>query len=319
MIELWSAETTEFIWTCVLILTCVVIIQYHEDFADGLMSLKTAVINLFGRTIQKIAVKAYTFGKKIQFSVTDDKKSTWKSAEFEVSVLAMVADGPYSPFLNSCLKNLLLPLTSNEDHFIKEESLMAEKFRRMTNDQTRLVNEVTREGGCHTNFVYLILDPSITKNFPAYRSNLDMTMMFSMFISSILYIGKGTRSRPVQHLYPAYRSFQAGLPGTDAKMVRIIELWQMGLGPIIHQCFHNRMGNEAFTIESLLIRAIGVKNLRQRKLGDEYGEAASWNSARKEKLGTYMLFKAFKMFLYEGEIQILSSDMKNETKREKII
>ena len=195
---------------------------------------------------------------------------------------------------------------------------MAEKFRRMTNDQIKLVNEVTREGGCHTNFVYLILDPSITKNFPAYRSNLDMTTMFSMFLSSILYIGKGTRSRPVQHLYPAYRSFQAGLPGTDAKMERIIELWQMGLGPIIHQCFHNRMGNEAFTIESLLIRAIGVQNLRQRKLGDEYGESSSWSSSRKEKLGTYMLFNAFRMFLIEGEIKILSSDMKNETKREKV-
>ena len=78
------------------------------------------------------------------------------------------------------------------------------------------------------------------------------------------------------------------------------------------------MGNEAFTIESLLIRAIGVQNLRQRKLGDEYGESASWTSYRKEKLGTYMLFKAFRMFLDEGEIQILSSDMKNETKREKV-
>ena len=60
-------------------------------------------------------------------------------------------------------------------------------------------------------------------------------------------------------------------------------------------------------------------NKHQRKLGDEYGESTSWNSSRKEKLGTYMLFKAFRMFLDEGEIQILSSDMKNETKREKII
>ena len=312
--ESWS-ETTEFILTCVMVIVVLISIQFYENLADGWMSLKTAVIDLFGKTIQKTAVKAYTFGKKIQFSVTDDK-STWKIAEFEV--FAMAASGPYSPFLNSCLRNSLQLLTTNEDHFIKEESLMAEKFRRMTNDQIKLVNEVTREGGCHTNFVYLILDPSITKNFPAYRSNLDMTTMFSMFLSSILYIGKGTRSRPVQHLYPAYRSFQAGLPGTDAKMERIIELWQMGLGPIIHQCFHNRMGNEAFTIESLLIRAIGVQNLLQRKLGDEYGESSSWSSSRKEKLGTYMLFNAFRMFLIEGEIKILSSDMKNETKREKV-
>ena len=317
MIELWSAETTEFIWTCVIILTCVVIIQYHEDVADGLMSLKTAVINLFGRTIVAVAVKAYTFGKKIQFSVTDDK-SNWNSAEFEVSVLAMVADGPYSPFLNYCLRQNLRILRSYENIFRKEEALMAEKFRKMNNYEINLVNEVTREGGCHTNFVYLILDPTITQNFPAYRCNMDMTMMFSIFVNSILYCGKGTRSRPLQHLYPAFRSFQAGRPGTDAKMVRIIELWQMGLGPIVHQCFHNRMGNEAFTIESLLIRAIGVQNLRQRKLGDEYGEAASWNSARKEKLGTYMLFKAFRMYLDEGEIQILHSDLKNETKREKV-
>ena len=313
--ESWR-ETTEFIMVMVMVIMVLISIQFYEDLADGWMSMKTALIVLFGKTIQKVGIFCFCFGKKlIRCSVTDDKST--QSAEFEV--LPYFEVGPYSPFLNSCLRNLLLPLTSNEDHFIKEESLMAEKFRRMTNDQTRLVNEVTREGGCHTNFVYLILDPSITKNFPAQRSNLDMTTMFSMFISSILYIGKGTRSRPVQHLYPAFRSFQAGLPGTDAKMVRIIELWQMGLGPIIHQCFHNRMGNEAFTIESLLIRAIGVQNLRQRKLGDEYGESASWNSSRKEKLGTYMLFKAFRMFLDEGEIQILSSDMKNETKREKII
>ena len=187
MIELWSAETTEFIWTCVIILTCVVIIQYHEDFADGLMSLKTAVIDLFGRTIQKIAVKAYTFGKKIRFSVTEDK-STWKSAEFEVSVLAMVADGPYSPFLNYCLRQNLRILRSYENIFRKEEALMAEKFRKMNNYEINLVNEVTREGGCHTNFVYLILDPTITQNFPAYQCNMDMTTMFSMFISSILYV-----------------------------------------------------------------------------------------------------------------------------------
>ena len=80
--ESWS-ETTEFIFTCIIVFIVLISIQFYEDLADGWMSMKTALIILFGKTIQKVGIFCFCFGKKlIRCSVKDDKST--QSAEFEV-------------------------------------------------------------------------------------------------------------------------------------------------------------------------------------------------------------------------------------------
>jgi hypothetical protein len=44
--------------------------------------------------------------------------------------------------------------------------------------------------------------------------------------------------------------------------------------------------------------------------GDYYGSAAGWLEGRRRQLGAFLLFKAFKIFLQEGERQIRPVDLR---------
>merc|ERR1719305_1319026 len=64
------------------------------------------------------------------------------------------------------------------------------------------------------------------------------------------------------------------------------------------------------TREKALIDAIGCANLTNLKGGDYYGRTAGWLEEKKLRLGTFLLFKAFKIFLQEGERQIRPVDLR---------
>ena len=59
-----------------------------------------------------------------------------------------------------------------------------------------------------------------------------------------------------------------------------------------------------------MIEALDCENLSNVKPGDYYGSAAEWDPTRKLQLGTFLLFKAFRIFLQEGERQIRPVDLK---------
>ena len=45
----------------------------------------------------------------------------------------------------------------------------------------------------------------------------------------------------------------------------------------------------------------GLNNLTNEKKGDYYGAASCWSSNKKLRLGHSLLFRAFQMYLLEGE------------------
>lgn len=59
-----------------------------------------------------------------------------------------------------------------------------------------------------TSFTYLLLDPRITRNLPSRADQInDPIEIWQTFISSIFYIGKGTKSRPNDHMNEAFSSW----------------------------------------------------------------------------------------------------------------
>lgn len=64
-----------------------------------------------------------------------------------------------------------------------------------------------REGNKKTSFVYLLIDPRISKNLPLHYKNMSKNNVWEKFISSIFYVGKGKRSRPYNHLYDAIKLY----------------------------------------------------------------------------------------------------------------
>lgn len=62
-----------------------------------------------------------------------------------------------------------------------------------------------REGHLKQSFIYMLIDPRISRNLPGERSYLDPLSIWSRFLDSIFYVGKGKSSRPYAHLYDAMR------------------------------------------------------------------------------------------------------------------
>ena len=92
---------------------------------------------------------------------------------------------------------------------------------------------------------------------------------------------------------------------------KIHEIWSGDGGVVVLQVYQNTIAVEAFTREAAMIDALGCDNLTNVKPGDYYGAASEWNKETKLELGTFLLFKAFKIFLQEGERQIRPVDLKS--------
>lgn len=182
------------------------------------------------------------------------------------------------------------------------------------------INYLTRETVCKNSFNYLLLDPRLTQNMPFKAFAHSDHELWRTFVSSVFYIGKGTRSRPLHHLQDALqkagsgnqaggtRPLKAG-PNED-KIRRIRDIWSAGLGVVTVQVYQNTIAVEAFTREAAMIEAVGVANLANVRPGDYYGPAAAWSQMDRRRLGAFLLYRAFKIFLQEGERQIRPVDLK---------
>ena len=85
------------------------------------------------------------------------------------------------------------------------EQEMCARFSSLTSSQAELVNQLTRESACKSSFNYLLMDPDITQNLPIKLFQVTDQELWRTFVSSIFYVGKGSRSRPFQHLYEAVK------------------------------------------------------------------------------------------------------------------
>ncbi|XP_065724311.2 ankyrin repeat and LEM domain-containing protein 1 [Drosophila suzukii] len=198
-----------------------------------------------------------------------------------------------------------------------------------------------REGHLKQSFIYMLIDPRISRNLPGESAFLEKFGVWQRFLDSIFYVGKGKSSRPYAHLYDAmrqhtrlhqkrdkdkknkdrgggFRTLQPDVfrspPPSDGKMgsrklERILDIWQHGSGVVCLHVFHNILPIDAYTREAAIIDALGLTHLTNLKRGDYYGPAQSWTMKQKKQLGIALLLKAMHIYLAEGESQLSPSDL----------
>jgi len=167
-----------------------------------------------------------------------------------------------------------------------------------------------REGLAKKSFNYILLDSRVTHNLPLNESQ-DQSTLFKRFISSVFYIGKGKQTRPYEHLYDAIKTRSRLHPVTpfSGKIQRILDIWDDGQGVISIHVFQNSLPVEAYCREAAMIDAIGLSSITNAKRGNYYGLCTSWSDSDRRRWGAHLLYKAFHIFLHEGERQIRPVDL----------
>eukprot|EP00092_Neocalanus_flemingeri_P015243 GFUD01016473.1.p1 GENE.GFUD01016473.1~~GFUD01016473.1.p1 ORF type:complete len:377 (+),score=130.85 GFUD01016473.1:122-1132(+) len=235
-----------------------------------------------------------------------------KKLRLGLVVPASTLDSQYPPPMAGALKNI----STITRHWVKLSTMeqeMAAQFNNIPPDVANKVNCLTRETVCKASFNYLLLDPRLTQNLPMRVFSSSDQELWRTFLAAIFYVGKGSRSRPFQHLYEAIKALKtvSKKKKLSEKIRTIHQIWEEEKGVVVVQVFQNTIAVEAFSREAAMIDAIGCDNLTNVKGGDYYGEAAGWTKERKLELGTFLVFKAFKIFLQEGERQIRPVDLRS--------
>ncbi|XP_032094261.1 LOW QUALITY PROTEIN: ankyrin repeat and LEM domain-containing protein 1 [Thamnophis elegans] len=207
----------------------------------------------------------------------------------------------YSQELDSALRTYRIPPSKADEMALAAEFDQPDKSRRW------------REGLLKSSFNYLLLDPRVTQNLPARCQLLSSAEAFRTFVRAIFYVGKGTRGRPYRHLYEALTHHREG-QGKPARQVsskvqHILEIWAGGQGVVSMHCFQNVVPVEAYTREACMVDAIGLKMLTNQKKGNYYGLVAGWPMKRRRNLGVFLLHRALRIFLGEGERQLRPADI----------
>lgn len=208
----------------------------------------------------------------------------------------------YSPELQRTLKDI--SWYQNVSQHQQLEELVKHQF---TNPDP---SRKWRGGTTKSSFTYLLLDPRLSKNLPHRCDQLEKVEIWETFLSAIFYVGKGTRSRPFQHLYEAVQNYNKSNCNSDNKKIsRILDVWKDNQGVICLHVFQNVIPVEAYTREAAMISALNLENITNIKGGEFYGISASWSKKQKNLLGIYLLYRAMKIFLNEGERQIFPTDI----------
>lgn len=154
-------------------------------------------------------------------------------------------------------------------------------------------------------FCYLLVDPT---RLPADLA----AVTFRRFLASVFYVGKGKRSRPLQHLIHASkcRAFAKTNPiKRSDKLKHILDLWDQGRGVISLHVFNNVHSAEALVREGAMIDAIGLDNLTNIQRGSFPGAAAKWNRQQITEFGALLLHRAHVIFQNERCRPIFEADV----------
>lgn len=221
-------------------------------------------------------------------------------------------------------------LRENLCEWLELESRMSRGFIERSNIKWR-------EGNLKTSFIYFLIDPRVSDNLALNYKNMSKELVWHRFLESIFYVGKGKRSRPYQHLYDAIKLFANECDdksiairlkqnlridaldlkkngkieklSSSKKIRNIIDIWKSKKGVVCLHIFNNIMPVEAYTREAAIIEAIGLENLSNMKKGEYYGAAKSFSMRQKRQLGIALISRALRIFLAEGESQLLPFDI----------
>ena len=238
---------------------------------------------------------------------------TLSSNKDEVTLFNSVSSTKYPGPLARSLADIR-NVTRKLDELSRMEIMMSDKFSNISNSTRALIQQNSRETTDKASFNYLFLDPDISANLPMMflESKQDL---WRRFIEAIFYIGRGKRSRPLQHLVEAKKTFGKASSieklseKKSKKISKIHKIWENGRGVVVVQVFQNTMSPEAITREAVMIEAIGLDNLTNLNPGDLKGEAKNWGKDGRLELGTFLLYKAFMIHLIDGEKQIRQADV----------
>ncbi|XP_065222667.1 uncharacterized protein LOC135847159 [Planococcus citri] len=219
---------------------------------------------------------------------------------------------PMKPIFSSELEHVLREDNDNWEKIITKWSVLETEIQNHFADNS--FSSSWRSGTAKTSFTYLLLDPRISDNLPARCEQMDLGDVWRDFVHAIFYVGKGTAARPYEHLHEAFLVWKEtkAYPRKrcNLKVRHILDIWKEGLGVVCLQVFHNIIPADAYTREAAMIDAIGVSRLKNEKAGMYYGIAASWNSKLKRRLGTYLLYRAMRMFIADNEVQLKPTDVR---------
>ncbi|KAK0416364.1 hypothetical protein QR680_012441 [Steinernema hermaphroditum] len=143
-----------------------------------------------------------------------------------------------------------------------------------------------RQGNSAAFFCYLLIDPKLVPA-PAECS-------LQEFLRAIFYVGKGKKSRPVQHLVDAARSRSSKIPSR---------------GVVSLQVFQNVISVESHCREAAMLDAIGIRNLTNLKRGEYYDICVHWTSRQREEFGAFLIHSAWQIFRIEGSREIFEKDV----------
>uniref|UniRef100_A0A915DD11 GIY-YIG domain-containing protein n=1 Tax=Ditylenchus dipsaci TaxID=166011 RepID=A0A915DD11_9BILA len=135
---------------------------------------------------------------------------------------------------------------------------------------------------------YLLLDPIELSDGPHACD-------FPGFIASIFYGGKGTGSRPHDHLRQAIEVGEKKRK-RSGKTDHIQDIWERGHGVYIFQLNQNITSHESLAVEYCILEALGISNLMNKYRGTKNYLPDGWRVKKARDFGTLLLFNAWNVF-----------------------
>lgn len=155
---------------------------------------------------------------------------------------------------------------------------------------------------------YLLLDPYVVKRTNFSGNHLRTGLLINneklqIFINAIFYIGKGSGTRPLQHLVDAKArlttKLKHRLPDSE-KLGKVVSIWERGQGVIVVSIFHHSQELESKAYEAAMIDAMSLSctHFTNLKKGSyEKTPAHAWSQKKKNQFGSVLLYKAYCAFV----------------------
>lgn len=175
-------------------------LDYDTDVLRAELKELTGVAPVINRNTKKLYLKQLV-KKRLDLGSPEQRlqRSEWPCFLKLFSVLIFFPSTEYPQELQRTIDKFTF-LEKNLEEFLKLESQMSKHFI-----ERPLIK--WREGNLKTSFIYLLIDPRITENLTLRYKEMDKEDVWSVFLSSIFYVGKGKQSRPYSHLYDAIKLF----------------------------------------------------------------------------------------------------------------